>query len=94
MTRSSEPAHLHERLVIVADLLNVNVEFGVDVRLQSAITLRVTGGATQQASRILQLTLVVQPSCGSASVTMTRLEDARELLPIELECTKQRWEYY
>lgn len=90
MTRSSEPAHLHERLVIVADLLNVNVEFGVDVRLQSAITLRVTGGATQQASRILQLTLVVQPSSGSASVTMTRLEDARELLPIELECTKQR----
>lgn len=79
MVLKSHAGNLHERLVIAADLLNVNVVFGVDVRLQGAITLRVT--AAQQASRILQLTVVLQ----AGGRTAAGLQDARELLPIELE---------
>lgn len=66
----------HERLVVVSDLLNVDVIFGVDVLLQSAIALCITVGAdaaAQQAGRILQLTLILQASRGSASVAMTSL---------------------
>ena len=76
--------HSHERLVVVADLLYVNVVLGVHVRLQGAITLRVTGGTAQQTCRILQLTLVVEARGGRASMAVTCLQDAGELLPVEL----------
>ena len=76
--------HSHERLVVVADLLYVNVVLGVHVRLQGAITLRVTGGTAQQTCRILQLTLVVEACGGRASMAVTCLQDTGELLPVEL----------
>lgn len=53
---ASLSVYSHERLVVTADLLDVNVVFGVHVRLQGAIALRVCRiRAAQQAGRVLQL---------------------------------------
>lgn len=77
--------HSHECLVVAANLLQMNIELGVDIRFQYTIALRFgSRGADEQTSRILQSALVLEPSgCGSA-MTMTGFQHARILLPGEL----------
>lgn len=75
----------HKRLVVAADLLQVNVELGIDVRLQHTVALRLRAGrADQQAGCVLQGALRLQASGGGAAVAVAGLQYARVLLPREL----------
>lgn len=77
--------HLHKSLVVVANLLNVHAELGIDVGLDGAITMRIVASAADKSRGILQGALVLQPSGGHAAMAMSSLQHAGELRELELQ---------
>lgn len=81
----------HKRLVIAANLLQMNVKLSVDVRLQHTVALRLRAGRTdEQTGGVLKGALVLEASGGRAAMAVARLQHARILLPGELYVATRR----
>jgi len=77
--------HLHKRLVVVANLLDVHAELGIDIGLDGAVTMGIVTSTAHQSGGILQGALVLQASGGHSAMAMSSLQHAWELGELELQ---------
>lgn len=77
--------HLHKCLVVVANLLNVHAELGIDVGLDGAITMRIVSSAANKSGGILQRALILQTGRGHSAMAMSSLQYAGELGELKLQ---------
>lgn len=77
--------HLHKCLVVVANLLNVHAELGINIGLNRTITMRIVSSTADKSSGILQSALIFQSGCSHSSMAMSSLQHAGELGKLELQ---------
>lgn len=91
LARRSRFVYSHECLVAAADLLDQNVVLRVDVRLDAAVrALHAGNRSAQQPDGVMQRALNVQLGDRLAVVTMPSFQHAWELLPVALNCKKNK----